>query len=411
MSGETVLLPCTVLEESEKELRDAVRRFAKDVISPRVAEMESKQALDPTVLEGLFELGFMGISIDEKYGGSGLSLFHDCLAIEELSKVDPSVAVMVDIQNTIVNTSLQKWGTENQKEKWLPQLATTLASSFCLSETSSGSDAFALKTRAEKRDDYYVLNGEKSWISNAREAGVFLIFANADPTKGYKGVTCFIVPRDTEGLSVGPPEKKLGIRASSTCPVALDDVKVPADAILGGPGRGYKIAIDVLNEGRIGIAAQMIGLAQGTLDVALPYLDDRIQFGRPISQFQAIQFQIAQAVTDLQAAKTLTYNVARAASAPRHPTHDGFHDRHDYNALVKEAAMAKLFTAQVAERIASRCVDWLGGVGFTDAYTVEKFYRDVKIGAIYEGTSNIQLMTVAKYLAKQHSDSIYAFNQ
>jgi len=382
-------------------LRESVRRFAQDVIKPRVAEMDERASLAPEVLGGLFETGLMGMTVAEDFGGSGLSFFSCCLAVEEIARVDPSVAVIVDIQNTLVNTCLEKWGTDDQKNKWLPRLAEDTASSFCLSEPGSGSDAFgALKATATKIEGRrYRLNGEKAWISNAKEAGLFLVMANADPSLGYRGVTCFLVPRDTKGLTIGPPEKKLGIKASSTCPVSLEDVVVDDSAVLGGVGRGYKIAIESLNEGRVGIAAQMVGLAKGALDVALPYVDERVQFGRPISHFQGIQFQIAQAATEVHAAEALVYDVARHVD--RCSSHQGKDDEAPPPPPVKEAAMAKLFASQVAERTASRCVEWLGGVGFTTAYPCEKFYRDAKIGAIYEGTSNIQLATIAKYLLNQ----------
>ena len=377
---------CTLLSEEETMMRESVRRFARDVIGPRVRSMEDAGEMAPEVLEGLFENGLMGIEEKEEYGGAGMSFFSSCLAVEEISRVDPAMAVLVDIQNTLVNNCFEFWGTEEQKRAWLPRLARDTASSFCLSEPSSGSDAFALRTRAEPSADgsYYTLNGEKAWISNSREAGVFLVMANVDPSKGHRGITCFIVPRGSAGLSVGPKEEKLGIRASSTCAVTLEDVRVPRESVLGGVGKGYKIAIEILNEGRIGIGAQMVGLAQGAMDCALPYLRERRQFGVPVGAFQGMQFQVAQAATEIEAARALTYNTARLKMAGE--------------PFVKEAAMVKLFAAQVAERTASRCVEWLGGVGYTRAFLAEKFYRDAKIGHIYEGTSNIQLQTIAKLL-------------
>eukprot|EP00634_Sargassococcus_sp_CCMP2135_P002487 CAMPEP_0198656564 /NCGR_PEP_ID=MMETSP1467-20131203/10117_1 /TAXON_ID=1462469 /ORGANISM="unid. sp., Strain CCMP2135" /LENGTH=476 /DNA_ID=CAMNT_0044392609 /DNA_START=44 /DNA_END=1471 /DNA_ORIENTATION=+ len=380
-------------EEDVGLIRESVAAFAERTLKPLVSEMDERGEMAPEVIAGLFEQGLMGINVEESRGGAGLSLVHCCAAVEEIAKVDPSVAVLVDIQNTLVNHCVSKWGSERQKEEWLPRLATDTASSFCLSEPQSGSDAFALTTRADKSGDDYVLNGAKSWISNAREAGLFLVTANADFSRGYRGITCFLVPRDTPGLSVGPPEQKLGIKASSTCPVFLEDVRVPSSRVLGAEGSGYRIAISSLNEGRVGIAAQMIGLAQGALDIALPYLEERSQFGQPLAAFQGLQFQVAQAATELQAARVLTYDVARRVVHDHDPT------------VVRDAAMAKLFSSQVAERVASRCVEWLGAVGFTTAYPAEKFYRDAKIGAIYEGTSNIQLHTIAKHLFSSSASS------
>jgi len=331
----------------------------------------------------------MGVEIDEKYGGCGSSFTAALLVIEELAKADPAVSVMVDIHNTIVNNCFSNWASEPLKEQWLPRLASDTLGAFCLSEAGSGSDAFALKTTAVRKGDEFVLNGEKMWISNSQEAGVFLVMANADPAAGYKGITCFVVPAGTPGMTVGKRESKLGIKCSSTCPVRFEDVVVPARDILGEQGKGYKYAIEILNEGRVGIGAQMIGLAQGALDRTLPYLHERKQFGERIADFQGVQHQVAQLATELQAARLLVYNAARMKEAGQ--------------PVVKEAAMAKLFAAQVAEKVASKCVELMGGVGFTKEYGVEKLYRDAKIGAIYEGTSNIQLNTIAKLISKEYS--------
>mmetsp|Transcript_26373 Transcript_26373/g.82149 ORF Transcript_26373/g.82149 Transcript_26373/m.82149 type:complete len:352 (-) Transcript_26373:1186-2241(-) len=348
--------------------------------------MDDASTMAPEVINGLFESGLMGIEVDEEFGGAGMNFFSACVAIEEIARVDPSVAVLVDIQNTLINNMFAFWGSRHLQETWLPRMATDTAGSFALSEPGSGSDAFALRTRADLSADgsYYTLNGEKAWISNAEQAGVFLVMANVDPSKGYKGITCFVVPRDSPGLEIGPKEDKLGIKASSTCPVIFTDVKVPAENVLGEVGKGYKYAIEILNEGRIGIGAQMVGLSLGALDQTLPYLRERKQFGQAIGNFQGMQHQVAQIATELEAVRALTYNTARLKMAGK--------------PFIKEAAMVKLLSAQVAEKTASRCVEWLGGVGFTKAYLAEKFYRDAKIGAIYEGTSNIQLQTIAKLI-------------
>mmetsp|Transcript_26374 Transcript_26374/g.82160 ORF Transcript_26374/g.82160 Transcript_26374/m.82160 type:complete len:423 (-) Transcript_26374:1186-2454(-) len=376
----------TILTEDEEMMRDAVRRFAQDTMGPRVREMDDASTMAPEVINGLFESGLMGIEVDEEFGGAGMNFFSACVAIEEIARVDPSVAVLVDIQNTLINNMFAFWGSRHLQETWLPRMATDTAGSFALSEPGSGSDAFALRTRADLSADgsYYTLNGEKAWISNAEQAGVFLVMANVDPSKGYKGITCFVVPRDSPGLEIGPKEDKLGIKASSTCPVIFTDVKVPAENVLGEVGKGYKYAIEILNEGRIGIGAQMVGLSLGALDQTLPYLRERKQFGQAIGNFQGMQHQVAQIATELEAVRALTYNTARLKMAGK--------------PFIKEAAMVKLLSAQVAEKTASRCVEWLGGVGFTKAYLAEKFYRDAKIGAIYEGTSNIQLQTIAKLI-------------
>eukprot|EP00004_Rigifila_ramosa_P017358 TRINITY_DN4214_c0_g1_i1.p1 TRINITY_DN4214_c0_g1~~TRINITY_DN4214_c0_g1_i1.p1 ORF type:complete len:415 (-),score=109.62 TRINITY_DN4214_c0_g1_i1:12-1070(-) len=350
--------------------------------------MDESGVLDPTILKQCFEQGLMGVEIPTKYGGNGMTLASACIVIEELAKVDPAVSVVVDVQNTLVNKSFVKWGTEQHREKYLPRLCSDTLASFCLSEAGSGSDAFALKTTAEKKGDYYVINGSKMWITNANEAGIYLVMANVDPSKGYRGITTFIVERDTPGFKVGKKEDKLGIRASSTCELTFTDVKVPAANVLGEVGKGYRYAIELLNEGRIGIGAQMLGLAEGAMAVTIPYLQQRKQFGQSVALFQGLEFQYAQAATDIMAARLMVYNAARL---------------HDSKLpFIKEAAMAKLFASQVAGRVSSQCVEWLGGVGFTKDFPAEKFYRDSKIGVIYEGTTNIQLRTIAEFVRKEN---------
>jgi len=382
----TVHLPCTTLTEDEAMMQEAARQFAQSEIMPIVQSMDDASAMPPELIKSVFDQGFMGIEVPEEFDGSGSSFTSALLVIEELARADPSVSVMADIHNTIINNTFSMWASPELKSEWLPRLATDTLGSFALSEASSGSDAFALKTTAKQEaGGDYVLNGEKMWISNSAEAGVFLVMANANPEQGYKGITCFVVPAGTPGLSLGPREEKLGIKASSTCPVLLDDVRVPASAVLGEVGKGYKYAIEILNEGRVGIGAQMIGLAQGALDRCLPYLHERTQFGSRVMDFQGVQHQVAQVATELEAARLLVYNTARMKEAGM--------------PIVKEAAMAKLFCGQVAEKTASKCVELMGGVGFTKGYGVEKLYRDAKIGAIYEGTSNIQLNTIAKLMS------------
>ncbi|KAH6590642.1 hypothetical protein BASA50_009233 [Batrachochytrium salamandrivorans] len=375
------------LTDDEIQLKGAVARFAKEQVQPKVHEMDENEMLDKTVLKGLFDQGLMGIETPSEFGGSESSFMSAILVIEELAKVDPSVSVICDVQNTLVNTLFRKYGTPAQKEKYLTGLASDKVGCFCLSEAGSGSDAFALKTRAVKEGNKYVINGSKMWITNSYEAEVFLVFANVDPTKGYKGITCFIVDRDM-GVKVAKKEIKLGIRASSTCSLSFDDVEVPEENILGEVGKGYKYAIEILNEGRIGIAAQMLGLAQGAFDLALPYMYQRKQFGQAVGDFQGVQFQVAQVAMEIEAARLLTYNAARL--------------KEEGKDFVKEAAMAKLYASQVAEKAASKAVEWVGGVGFTREFPIEKFYRDCKIGAIYEGTSNIQLQTIAKLLKPKY---------
>ncbi|MGP0075486.1 MAG: acyl-CoA dehydrogenase [Bryobacteraceae bacterium] len=376
--------PLTVLSDEERMFQDAVRRFARERIGPFVREMDAAAAFRKDLLREMFELGLMGIEIPEEYGGQGGSFFQAVLAVEGLAAVDPSAAVIVDVQNTITNNVIIRWGDDHQKQRYLPKLATAMVASFALSEAGSGSDAFALATRATLRGDEYFITGRKLWITNAAEAGLFLLFANVNPEAGYRGITCFLVEREFPGFQVGKKEDKLGIRASSTCELVLDDCRVPARNVLGEVGKGYKIAIETLNEGRIAIGAQMTGLAQGALDHAIAYAKQRQQFGKPIAEFQGVQFELAQMATEVEAARLLVYNAARLRDAGR--------------PYVTEAAMAKYFASQVAEDTASRAVEIFGGVGFTKDYPVEKLYRDAKIGRIYEGTTNIQKLTIAKQI-------------
>ena len=379
-----IMGPLSVLSDDERLFFDTVSGFADARIRPEVAAMDARAALDPGLVEALFELGVMGVEIPAEYGGAGSSFFNAILAVQALSRVDPSVAVLVDVQNTLVNNALLRWGNEDQKRRYLPKLASSWVGSYALSEAGSGSDAFALATRAERKGDRFVLSGRKLWITNAAESSLYIVFANADPDKGYKGITAFLVERSFPGFSVGKKEDKLGIRASSTCELVLEDCEVPAENVLGPFGQGYKIAILALNEGRIGIGAQMLGLAEGALSHALAYMQERKQFGRPIAEFQGMQFQYARVATEIEAARLLVYDAARLKDAG-----------HDF---VQKAAMAKLFASEVAERSASQAIEFLGGVGFTRDFPVEKLYRDAKIGKIYEGTSNMQLQTIAKTL-------------
>jgi alkylation response protein AidB-like acyl-CoA dehydrogenase len=374
----------TDLRDEERLFFDTVSAFARERIAPRVREMDETAHLDPGLLPELFQLGVMGVEIPSEQGGAGSSFFNAVLAVQALARVDPSVAVLVDVQNTLVENALLRWGSAEQKERYCPKLASEWVGSYALSEASSGSDAFALKARAEKRGQRFVLNGRKLWITNAAESSLFIVFANVDPDKGYKGITAFLVERGFPGFSVGKKEDKLGIRASSTCELQLDDCEVPEENVLGEVGKGYKIAIEALNEGRIGIGAQMLGLAEGAFAQALSYMKERVQFGKPIAEFQGMQFQYARLAMEIEAARLLVYNAARLKDAGQ--------------PFVKEAAMAKLFASEVAERTASLCVEFYGGVGFTREYPAEKFYRDAKIGKIYEGTSNMQLSTIAKLL-------------
>lgn len=366
-------------------MQQTVEKFAQERIKPLVKQMDENHALDSGIIDELFANGFMAVEIPTEYDGVGASFFSSLLVVEEIARVDPSVAILVDIHNTLINTIVIRYGTDAQKSHWLPKLASGSVGSFCLSEASSGSDAFAMKCLAKPDGKgNYTLNGTKLWISNSEQAELFVVFANTDFSLGYRGITAFLIPRDSPGLSIGKKEDKMCIRASSTCPVHFENVHIGADQVLGEVGKGYKYCIELLNEGRIGIGAQMIGLARGALDVTLPYLHDRKQFGQSIWEFQAMQHQVADMATQLEAAKLLTYNAARLkeAGAP----------------CVKEAAMAKYHSAELAGKLTSKCIEWMGGVGITTDYAIEKFYRDSKIGAIYEGTANIQLNTIAKYL-------------
>ncbi|MBZ5531411.1 MAG: acyl-CoA dehydrogenase [Acidobacteriia bacterium] len=374
--------PLVALTEDEVLFRENVRQFADENIRPKVREMDEKGVFDQGLIDQFFQLGLMGIEIPEQYGGAGGSFFEAILAVEEVSKVDPSAGVIVDVQNTLVNNALLHWTTDDQKKRYLPRQASNTVGAYALSEASSGSDAFAMQTRAEKKGSDYLLNGQKLWITNGKEADTFILFATLDPAAGYKGITAFIVEKSFPGFSVGKKEDKLGIRASSTCELILEDCKVPGNNVLGDAGKGYKIAIETLNEGRIGIGAQMLGLARGAWESALKYSQERKQFGKSISDFQGIQFQLAQMATEIEAVRMMVYNAARMKDAGMN--------------FVKEAAMTKLFASQVAERVSSLAVEIYGGYGFTKDYPVEKFFRDSKIGKIYEGTSNMQLQTIAK---------------
>jgi len=378
--------PLTHLNEDEQMLKDAAAEFAETVLKPKVNEMDEKAKLDPDIVQAFFDMGLMGIEVPEELQGGGGTFFMSILAIEQISQVDASASVFMDVQNTLVNNAFLRFGRDDIQSKYLPLLANEKVGAFCLSEAGSGSDAFALKTRAEENGDYYDLNGAKMWITNANEADIFLVFANLNPDAGYKGITAFIVERGMEGLSVSKKENKLGIRASSTCEVLLEDCKVPKENVLGEIGKGYKVAMGTLNEGRIGIGAQMLGIAQGAFDAALAYTREREQFGKKISEFQGVQFQLARMATDIETTRLLVYNAARKRMAG-----DDF---------LKEAAMAKYHSSDVAERVTSLAIDLYGGYGYVKEYPVEKFYRDAKIGKIYEGTSNMQLQTIAKILLK-----------
>jgi butyryl-CoA dehydrogenase/short/branched chain acyl-CoA dehydrogenase len=382
MSQHAGAMALTRLGDEEKIFRDTVRRFAVEQVGPLVREMDDSQQMDPGLIKKLFQLGLMGIEVPEQYGGAGGTFFNAILAVEEISAVDPSVGVMVDVQNTLCINALVRWATEEQKNKYLTRLATDTIGSYALSEASSGSDAFALQTRAVQRGTDYVLNGQKLWITNAKEAGLFIVFATLDPAAGYKGITAFLVEKDTPGFTLGKKEDKLGIRASSTCALNFSDCVVPAGQVLGEPGKGYKIAIETLNEGRIGIGAQMLGLAAGAWGHAAKWAKERKQFGKALVEFQAMQFQLAEMATNIEAARLLVYNAARLKDANLD--------------FLKEAAMCKYFASQVAERVASLAVEVFGGSGFVKDYPVEKLYRDAKIGKIYEGTSFMQLATIAK---------------
>jgi alkylation response protein AidB-like acyl-CoA dehydrogenase len=380
--------PLTLLSEDEQLFRATVRQFAQENIAPLVRTMDEQQHFHAELIPQLFNLGLMGIEIPIEYGGSGGTFFEAILAVEEISAVDPSVGVLIDVQNTLCINALLRWGTPEQKKVYLPRLATDTVGAYALSEAGSGSDAFALQMRAEKRGDSYLLNGQKLWITNAREAGLFIVFATLDPNAGYKGITAFLVDKRVPGFSIGKKEDKLGIRASSTCEIILEDCKVPAANVLGEPGKGYKIAIETLNEGRIGIGAQMLGLAQGAWSHAARYAFERKQFGKAIGEFQAVQFDLAEMATEIEATRLMVYNCARLKD-------NGL-------GFLKEAAMCKYFASQVAERVASHAVEVFGGYGFVKDYPVEKYYRDAKIGKIYEGTSNMQLATIAKLMLGSH---------
>ncbi len=376
--------PLTTLSEDEQMFRDSVREFAEGEIRKRVEQMDEQGYLDPALTKQCFELGLMGIETPEEFGGAGGSFFQAILAVEELSRVDASVGVFVDVQNTLVNNAIIKWANPQQKKKYLTQLAAEKVGAYALSEAGSGSDAFALQTRAVDSGDHFVLNGRKLWITNGKEAEIFVLFANANPEAGYRGITAFIVEKSFEGFTVGKKENKLGIRASSTTELILEDCKVPKENVLGEVGKGYKTSIETLNEGRIGIGAQMIGLARGALESSLRYTTERQQFGKSINEFQGVQFQLADMATELEAARLMVYNAARMKDAGQN--------------FVKEAAMAKLYSSRAAEKITSKAIEMYGGYGYVKDYPVEKFWRDSKIGAIYEGTSNMQLQTIAKLI-------------
>jgi alkylation response protein AidB-like acyl-CoA dehydrogenase len=385
-SDETMVVPpaLTQLSEEETLFQASVRRFARERLAPHTRAMDDAGVFRQDLLREMFDLGLMAVEVPENFGGQGGTFFQSILAIEELARVDPSAAVIVDVQNTLFHNAIQRWANAEQKSRWLPRAAKDTVASYALSEAGSGSDAFALATRAVEQNDGYQLTGRKLWITNAAEAGFFLLFANVNPALGYKGITAFLVERDFPGFQVGRKEDKLGIRASSTCELILDNCRVPAANVVGEVGKGYKVAIETLNEGRIGIGAQMLGLAQGALDHALAYAQQRKQFGSPIAEFQGVQFELAEMAVDVEATRLMVYNAARLHDAGR--------------PFLTEAAMCKYFASQVAERVASRAVEVLGGVGFTKDYPVEKLYRDAKIGRIYEGTSNMQKSTIAKQL-------------
>lgn len=376
----------TMLSEEEQMFQEAVRDFAASEIAPKIMEMDEAQKMDRAIIDQLFELGLMGIEIPEAHGGTGADFFTSVLVVEELSKVDPSIGVLVDVQNTLVINAILRWGNEEQKARYFPKLASDTVGAYALSEAGSGSDAFALSCRAAKDGDDWIINGQKLWITNGNEAGLFIVFANVDPEAGYRGITAFLVEKGTEGFTVGKKEDKLGIRASSTTELVFEDVRVPGENVLGEVGKGYKVAIETLNEGRIGIGAQVVGLAQGALDHTVRYVQEREQFGRQIGSFQGVQFQLAEMATEIEAARLLVYNAARLKDAGQPFLH--------------QAAMAKLFASEAAQRVTSTCIDLHGGYGFTKEYPVEKLYRDAKIGTIYEGTSNMQKQTIAKALMK-----------
>jgi alkylation response protein AidB-like acyl-CoA dehydrogenase len=381
--------PLTVYSEDEQMFRASVREFAEGELRPRVERMDEEAKMDKAVIKQLFDLGLMGVETPEEYGGAGANFFTAIIGVEELSRVDPSVGVLMDVQNTLVNNALIRWGSPDQKKKYLTRLASDTVGAYALSEAGSGSDAFAMRTTATDAGDHYVINGQKLWITNGIEAEIFVVFANAKPEEGYKGITAFVVEKGFEGFAVGKKENKLGIRASSTTEIIFDNCRVPKENLLGEFGKGYKVSIETLNEGRIGIGAQMIGLARGALEAALSYTAEREQFGKPINSFQGVQFQLAEMATEIEAARLMVYNAARMKDAGL--------------PFVKEAAMAKLYSSRVAEKVSSKAIELYGGYGFVKDYPVEKFWRDSKIGAIYEGTSNMQLQTIAKLIMKGKS--------
>jgi alkylation response protein AidB-like acyl-CoA dehydrogenase len=378
----TAMPALTRLAEDEEIFRDSVYEFADKEIRPLAREMDEHAKFSPDLIKKLFDLGVMSVEVPESYGGAGGTFFHSVLAVESLSRVDPSVGVLVDVQNTLVINAVMRWGTDEIKRKYLPKFATNMIGAYCLSEAGSGSDAFALATRATEKGDGFAITGRKLWITNGNEADMFIVFANINPDAGYRGITAFIVDRGTPGFTVGKKEDKLGIRASSTCELLFEDCVVPRSQILGEVGKGYKVAIETLNEGRIGIGAQMLGLAQGALDHTLSYVKERKQFGKPIADFQGVQFQLARMAMDVETTRLLVYNSARLRDAGQ--------------PFLTEAAMCKIHSSEVAERVASMAINLYGGNGFVKEYPVEKLYRDAKIGQIYEGTSNMQLMTIAK---------------
>ncbi len=377
----------TILSEEELLFKQEITKFADSAIKPLVMKMDESEQLSPELLRQLFEMGFMGIEIPSEFGGSGSSFFMACLAVEAISTIDPAISVIVDVQNTLINNVFKKWATKEQRAKFFPQLATSKLGAYCLTEANSGSDAFALKTRATDQGDHFLLDGKKIFITNAKEAEIFVVFANINPELGYKGITAFVLEKSMPGLTIGKKEVKLGIRASSTCEVLMDKVKVPKANVLGEIGKGYKIAIETLNEGRIGIAAQMLGLAQGAFDAAWKYAGQREQFGKAINQFQGIQFQLADMAVAIEASRLMVYNAARLKDAGQ--------------PFIKEAAMAKHHVSEIAERVASQALEIFGGYGFIKEFPAEKFYRDAKIGKLYEGTSNIQLQTIFKLLGEK----------
>jgi butyryl-CoA dehydrogenase/short/branched chain acyl-CoA dehydrogenase len=377
-------LPLSDLSEDEQMFREQVRQFAEEKVRPLVSKMDKEAQIPRSLIDACFELGIMGVEIPDQYGGAGATFFMSILVVEELARVDASLAVLVDVQNTLVNNAILRWGNEDQKARYFPKLATKWVGAYALSEAGSGSDAFALSCRAVDHADHFELTGRKLWITNAAEAELFIVLANVDPSKGYKGITAFLVERDSPGFSIGKKEDKLGIRASSTCELIFESCKVPRSNVLGEVGKGYKIAIETLNEGRIGIGSQMVGVAQGSYEHGVRYSQERQQFGKTLSEFQAVQFLLAELATEIEAARLLTYNAARL--------------RDTGAAFIKEAAMAKLFASRAAEHVTSKVIEIYGGYGFTREYPVEKYFRDQKVGQIYEGTTNMQLLVIAKQI-------------